>query len=160
MRVDIFVLTTFSRPSKSSGKVLYIIRINGNGQDKTITRTYSLADSTPDMADRRTLIVALRHLVAKGEETIHKDYEPHIYLYRPTVKTAVTQWSMGWIKNDWKTAKRGPVRYRDEWKRLLTLLGDRPVEFHVGEHHEFYSWMKGELERCLKNLENSTATKR
>lgn len=160
MRVDIFIKTTFKKPAKSTGKVLYVVRINKDGQDKTITKVYNLEEATPDMADRRTLIVALRHLVPQGKETIHEAYEPHIYLDRPTVKTAVTQWAKGWMKNDWMTARGDPVRYSDEWKKLLALLGDRAVEFHVGEHHEFSTWMGKELERCLKNSENSTAMKK
>lgn len=160
MRVDIFIKTTFRRPAKSSGKVLYIVRIKKNGQDKTITQKYNLEDATPDMADRRTLIVALRHLIPKGGKTIHREYESHIYLDRPTVKAAVTQWAQGWIKNGWKNAKGEPVRYCDEWKELLTMIEGRTVEFHVGEHHEFSTWMKGELDRCLKNSGNSTAGKK
>ena len=160
MRVDIFIKSSFKSPRKSTGKVIYVLRIKKGGEEKTIVKTYTLRDATPDMADRRTLIVALRHLIPEGGQAIHSKYEPHIYLDRPTVKTAVTQWSEGWIKNGWKTSKGEPVRYGDEWKKLIGLIGESPVEFHVGERHEFSHWMEGELEKCLKSLESSTAGKK
>jgi len=56
------------------------------------------------------------------------------------------KWIDGWVKNNWKRGKSGPVKNIDLWKRLLEAMEPHEVTF---------TWVKGhaehpENERCDK----------
>lgn len=148
MRADIYIMTTFRGVKQKEGKVMYLIRVKRNGEDKTLCRCHSLTDATPLMAERRTLIVALRNLRVPGSARMHPGYEPHIYISRADLASAVGKWVEGWERVGWKTVDGKPVRHCEEWKELVELLRDVEPVFHVNEAHEFYNWMKGEIGKC------------
>lgn len=50
------------------------------------------------------------------------------------VKNGVTQWIHGWKRNGWQTSQRKPVKNRELWQRLDSVVAALQVEWH---------WVKG-----------------
>lgn len=50
------------------------------------------------------------------------------------VKDGITKWIHGWLRNDWRTAAKKPVKNADLWQRLLDAAQDHDVE---------WAWVKG-----------------
>lgn len=60
------------------------------------------------------------------------------------VRQGITKWIENWIKNNWKTASKQPVKNVDLWKQLYT---------ENKRHHVTWKWVKGhsghaDNERC------------
>lgn len=60
------------------------------------------------------------------------------------VKNGITSWIHNWLKNNWHTASKKPVKNKDLWVELHDLTKARSIEWH---------WVKGhsghpENERC------------
>lgn len=60
------------------------------------------------------------------------------------VRQGITQWIHNWIKNNWKTASKQPVKNVDLWQQLHAQNQKHQIEWH---------WVKGhsghpENERC------------
>ena len=71
-------------------------------------------------------IVALEQLTQPCNVTLVTDSK--------YVKQGITQWIHGWIKNNWKTASKQPVKNVDLWKRLHEA---------VKKHDIDWQWVKG-----------------
>ncbi len=50
------------------------------------------------------------------------------------VRLGITQWLQSWIKRNWKTASRKPVKNRDLWERLAEATSGHTVT---------WKWVKG-----------------
>jgi len=148
MRVDIFIMTNFRGPSRKDGIGGYVIRTKVKGQDSTVQRAVRIDDGTENMAEIKTALYALRRLNEKATEV-------HIYPEREYLAMAIEKWSKKWVQNGFTTAKGKPVEYRDWWEEILSMLQNRQVEFHPGQQHEFYNWMKGALDKC-QNLKRGS----
>ena len=60
------------------------------------------------------------------------------------VRLGITQWLVGWKRNNWKTSQKQPVKNQDLWQRLDVASQAHNVSWH---------WVKGhaghpENERC------------
>ncbi|MGO1120232.1 ribonuclease HI [Rhodovibrionaceae bacterium A322] len=60
------------------------------------------------------------------------------------VRDGISKWIHGWIKRDWKTADKKPVKNKDLWQRLLAAAEPHKID---------WKWVKGhsghpENERC------------
>jgi len=60
------------------------------------------------------------------------------------VKNGITLWIKNWLKNNWKTAAKKPVKNQDLWKQLYALTQNKNIT---------WEWVKGhsghpENERC------------
>ena len=71
-------------------------------------------------------IKALEQLTDRCEIEIHTD---SAYL-----KNGITVWIHGWLKNNWKTASKAPVKNQDLWEQLHALMQKHTVKWH---------WVKG-----------------
>jgi ribonuclease HI len=75
-------------------------------------------------------IKALEQLSEEGAEVeIHTD---SAYL-----KNGITVWIHGWLKNNWKTSTKTPVKNQDLWEKLHKLMKKHTVKWqwvlgHVG----------------------------
>ena len=85
--------------------------------------------------------------VIVGLEALTKPCEVRLISDSKYVTDAFNQnWIAGWLKNNWKTSTKKPVKNIDLWKRLLKAKEPHRVEF---------VWVKGhaghpENERCDK----------
>lgn len=50
------------------------------------------------------------------------------------VRQGITQWIHNWVKKDWKTASKAPVKNAELWKMLLEESRRHEIEWH---------WIKG-----------------
>ena len=60
----------------------------------------------------------------------------HVDLFTDSkyVQQGITQWIHGWLKNNWKTADKKPIKNQDLWMRLLTASQ---------KHEVSWNWVKG-----------------
>ncbi|WP_353572520.1 ribonuclease HI [Candidatus Albibeggiatoa sp. nov. BB20] len=79
--------------------------------------------------NRMELLAAIMAL-----ETLKRPCEVKITTDSQYVRQGITQWIHNWIKRDWKTASKQPVKNVDLWKRLHTANQKHQVEWH---------WVKG-----------------
>ena len=57
----------------------------------------------------------------KALQKIKKNKEVEIYTDSKYVKLGITDWIHKWIKNNWKTSKREPVKNKELWMQLYEL---------------------------------------
>ena len=100
-----------------------------------------LSGSEPSTTNNRMEILAvLEALGALREPCIVELYTDSQYV----AKAIKDRWLAGWLRNNWLTSAKKPVKNQDLWKRMPELLARHEVRFH---------WLKGhaghaENERC------------
>ncbi len=67
-------------------------------------------------------------------KAINKPCQIEIYTDSKYVKDGIQQWLQNWKKNNWKTAKKKPVKNRDLWE----LLDEQTQQHQITWH-----WVKG-----------------
>lgn len=83
--------------------------------------------------------------VIRGLEALKHGCTVEVYSDSKYVIDAFNQhWVEGWLKRNWKNAKKEPVKNKDLWMRLLEAMKPHTITFH---------WVKGhaghpENERC------------
>lgn len=83
--------------------------------------------------------------VIRALESLKEPCTVDLYTDSQYVAKAIKdRWLVNWQRNGWLTASRKPVKNRDLWEQMATLLKLHPVSFH---------WLKGhaghpENERC------------
>lgn len=117
------------------GSVLRFVDRNGRVHEKELSQGYRL--TTNNRMELLGVIAALEALKSPCEVTIHSDSQYVVNAFNQ-------HWVDGWLKRDWKNAKKEPVKNPDLWKRLL-----RAKE----PHDATFVWVKGhaghpENERC------------
>ena len=85
--------------------------ININGEVKKISG--SVKDTTNNKMELMAPIKALQKI--KGNEQIE------IYTDSQYVRLGITDWVHKWIKNNWQTSKKEPVKNKDLWVQLYEL---------------------------------------
>lgn len=90
--------------------------------------------------NRMEILGVIRALESLGEPCSVDLYTDSQYV----AKAIQDQWLANWQRNGWRTAAKKPVKNRDLWEHLATLLTRHTVRFH---------WLKGhaghaENERC------------
>jgi len=103
-----------------------------------LQREYSggASHTTNNQMELQALIEGLNRTPPEGKLRIVTDSE---YLAK-----GVTQWMKSWIRNNWKTAAKQPVKNQAHWQKINDLLAGRTYKFE---------WVKGhsgheENERC------------
>ena len=84
------------------------------------------AVTTNNRMELMAAIMALRELKRPCRVALWTDSE---YL-----RKGITEWIHNWIKRDWKTASRQPVRNAELWRELLEETHRHEIEWH---------WVKG-----------------
>ena len=72
---------------------------------------------------------------ASALEALTRPCRVILYTDSQYVKLGVTQWSRGWLKNNWRTAGGTPVANMDLWKRLLAAEKTHQVEWRWVKAH-------------------------
>ena len=70
----------------------------------------------------------------KALQEIKKQQPIEIYTDSQYVKLGITDWIHKWIKNNWQTSKKEPVKNKELWMRL-----DQLTQFH----NVSWNWVKG-----------------
>ena len=86
--------------------------------------------SDPDTTNNKMeLTAAIKALSAIKKTSVVTLYTDSVY-----VKDGITKWIYNWKKNNWKTAKKQPVKNVDLWKEL-----DKEIQ----RHEIKWKWVKG-----------------
>ena len=93
--------------------------INTNGEIRKISG--SVKDTTNNKMELMAPIKALQEL--KGNEQIE------IYTDSQYVRLGITDWVHKWIKNNWQTSKKEPVKNKELWIQLHELNNSSDVKW-------------------------------
>ncbi len=92
---------------------------------KTLSRGYKRTTN-----NRMELMAAIAGLSALKEPCQVSLYTDSQYL-----RQGMTEWIPKWEKNNWKNAKREPVKNADLWQRLMLLSQKHQVHWHWLKAH-------------------------
>ena len=70
----------------------------------------------------------------KALKKIPKGSKVQIFTDSKYVKSGITEWINNWKKNGWKTASKKPVKNKELWIALDTIISKHEIEWH---------WVKG-----------------
>jgi len=87
--------------------------------------------------------------VAEALKVLKRRCEVEIYTDSQYVKNGITKWIFNWKKNDWRNARKKPIKNKEFWEKL-----DEQVKRHDIEWH----WVKGHSTNELNNLADYLAT--
>ena len=93
--------------------------INMNGEVKKISG--SVKDTTNNKMELMAPIKALQEI--RGNEQIE------IYTDSQYVRLGITDWVHKWIKNNWQTSKKEPVKNKELWIQLHELNNSSDVKW-------------------------------
>ena len=93
--------------------------INTNGDVRKISG--SVKDTTNNKMELMAPIKALQ--AVKGNEQIE------IYTDSQQVRLGITDWVHKWIKNNWQTSKKEPVKNKELWVQLHELNNSSDVKW-------------------------------
>ena len=93
--------------------------INVNGEIKKISG--SVKDTTNNKMELMAPIKALQEI--DGNEQIE------IYTDSQYVKLGITDWVHKWIKNNWQTSKKEPVKNKELWIQLYDLNKSHKIKW-------------------------------
>ena len=72
--------------------------------------------------------------VIMGVESLTSPCEIAITTDSKYVMDGITEWMKGWKKRNWKTASKKPVKNKELWMALDTVISKHEIEWH---------WVKG-----------------
>ena len=65
----------------------------------------------------------------KALQKIDKDSQIEIYTESQYVKLGITNWIHRWIKNNWQTSKKEPVKNKELWMELYELTKNHEIKW-------------------------------
>ena len=104
---------------KNPGNGGWAAIIDINNEIKKISG--SVKDTTNNKMELMAPIKALQEL--KGQQPIE------IYTDSQYVKLGITDWIHKWIKNNWQTSKKEPVKNKDLWMELYDLTKSHEIKW-------------------------------
>jgi ribonuclease HI len=89
--------------------------------------------------NRMELTAAIKALAHINENSELREMKVEIFTDSQYVKNGLTQWIFNWIKNNWKTAAKQPVKNKEYWIALKNeadklQLNWNWVKGHSGNH--------------------------
>ena len=78
----------------------------------------------------------------KALQKIKKNQKVELYTDSKYVKLGITVWIHKWIKNNWQTSKKEPVKNKELWILLYDLT--KNIEIN-------WIWVKAHAENALNN---------
>ncbi len=99
------------------------------------------AHTTNNQMELTAAIMALEALKKPCNVTLYTD---SVYL-----KTGITKWLPDWVKRDWRTANKKPVKNQELWQRLYEA---------VQPHDITWKWVKGHANNEFNNRVDKLAT--
>jgi ribonuclease HI len=95
--------------------------------------------------NRMELTAAIEALTA-----LKRPCRVRLYTDSTYVRDGITEWLPNWIRRDWKTAGRKPVKNQDLWQRLLAAAEKHEIEWH---------WVKGHAGHAGNELADELANR-
>ncbi len=110
---------------KNPGNGGWAAVINLNG------KIIKISGSEKNTTNNRMELIAPINALKKIDK--HKKVE--IYTDSQYVKLGITEWIHKWIKNNWLTSKREPVKNKDLWVELYNLTNKFDIKWHWVKAH-------------------------
>ena len=104
---------------KNPGNGGWAAIINNDNQIKKISG--SVKDTTNNKMELMAPIKALQEVKEKKPIEIYTDSQ--------YVKLGITGWIHKWIKNNWQTSKKEPVKNKDLWMELYDLTKSHEIKW-------------------------------
>ena len=104
---------------KNPGNGGWAAIININDEIKKISG--SVKDTTNNKMELMAPIMALQE--------IGKNNEIEIYTDSQYVRLGITEWIHKWIKNNWQTSKKEPVKNKELWMQLYELTKSYKIKW-------------------------------
>jgi ribonuclease HI len=95
--------------------------------------------------NRMELIAAIKALEALKTQCVVDLYTDSKY-----VQMGISQWINTWIKNNWCTSNKQPVKNIDLWQNLFSLINFHDVKWH---------WVKGHSNNKYNTIADNLAVK-
>ena len=93
--------------------------INHNGEVKEING--SVKDTTNNKMELMAPIMALKQIKQNDQIEIYTDSQ--------YVRLGITEWVHKWIKNNWQTSKKEPVKNKELWIQLYELTNQFEIKW-------------------------------
>ncbi|MDC1152235.1 ribonuclease HI [Candidatus Pelagibacter ubique] len=93
--------------------------INQNGEVKEISG--SVKDTTNNKMELMAPIMALKQIKQNDQIEIYTDSQ--------YVRLGITEWVHKWIKNNWQTSKKEPVKNKELWIQLYELSNQFEIKW-------------------------------
>ena len=93
--------------------------ININGEIKKISG--SVKDTTNNKMELMAPIMALKQIKQNNQIEIYTDSQ--------YVRLGITEWVHKWIKNNWQTSKKEPVKNKELWIQLYELTNQFEIKW-------------------------------
>ncbi|MDA9200358.1 ribonuclease HI [Candidatus Pelagibacter ubique] len=93
--------------------------INQNGEVKEISG--SVKDTTNNKMELMAPIMALKQIKQNDKIEIYTDSQ--------YVRLGITEWVHKWIKNNWQTSKKEPVKNKELWMQLYELTNQFEIKW-------------------------------
>ena len=93
--------------------------INQNGEVKEISG--SVKDTTNNKMELMAPIMALKQIKQNDQIEIYTDSQ--------YVRLGITEWVHKWIKNNWQTSKKEPVKIKELWIQLYELTNQFEIKW-------------------------------
>ncbi|EAS85195.1 Ribonuclease H (RNase H) [Candidatus Pelagibacter ubique HTCC1002] len=93
--------------------------INQNGEVKEISG--SVKDTTNNKMELMAPIMALKQIKQNDQIEIYTDSQ--------YVRLGITEWVYKWIKNNWQTSKKEPVKNKELWIQLYELTNQFEIKW-------------------------------
>ena len=72
--------------------------------------------------------------VIRALEALRRSVEARVYTDSEYVRRGITEWLASWKARGWRTADKRPVKNRDLWEALDSLIAHHELDWH---------WVKG-----------------
>ena len=99
--------------------------INQNGEVKEISG--SVKDTTNNKMELMAPIMALKQIKQNDQIEIYTDSQ--------YVRLGITEWVHKWIKNNWQTSKKEPVKNKELWIQLYELTNQFEIKWFWVKAH-------------------------
>jgi ribonuclease HI len=68
-------------------------------------------------------------------KTLKEECEVELYTDSQYLRKGITEWIFNWIKNNWKTAAKKPVKNKELWQELHKLTQKHKMNWHWVKAH-------------------------
>ncbi len=90
-----------------------------------------LTGSDPETTNNRMEMLA----IIEGLKALTKPSKVHVFSDSNYAIKGMNEWIHGWMRNNWKTANKKPVKNKDLWLELLELTERHDVTFEWVRGH-------------------------
>ena len=126
-------------PGKA-GWAAVILLAQNSGEPRVLLEIGGRANhATNNQMELMAAIEALKHL-QKITRDVPRDSKIEIYADSKYVILGITEWIVGWQKNNWRNAAKKPVLNRELWEELWELVQKYNLKWHYVAGHSTDKW--------------------